>query len=474
MPLKEKNWSSAWAYYTGCIIHAICKEVLDNFQVTVKPYRNFRLGQPPNDYAFNFLKKLFIVAKESYPKELQLKKGGYVEITNIIEKYTWRRFNKIKFHNNKIHLINSATNHTVTLSQSEDNYGIFSVRFGGPTELGFLGEFGILLDLPWYIDGQIYSEKPATIKGIEYISPMSTNCIYRSPISFGGKGKRLNPTGYSLVEYKSEKIINLIERIIDYKDINEHDLFDWKYLILNYPKTKQKIGKSQSSIKSFRDYCEKNAINRIKSGDLQKLERLFANKNKNPLYFGSELIEVLGLISYLKENCSPYCNHLSSERNINFLKSKNIVNNDNLMDPYVLSALVLGISNPTANWLSKRGWKNKFSTTFSNDLRKALANIKSTGRRAVSKGCSVDRIKGGGGMGHTIKALRIIADAYYSFAAFSSASLLKANIIIPFILLGGKEFKNSILEVTGKRDRVCNYFTPQLFDINDEKTKTPN
>ena len=138
------------------------------------------------------------------------------------------------------------------------------IRFRGPLESMFLCCLGTLIDLPWYLDANLSSEEHEGSLGIEFISPVSVDSKNRTSTFMGGNGQRLRPSGYSLIEYKSENLIKSLKHLYPFDDnnISFSDLWDWENLLNNYPISHQKIAKSQSKV---HQYCEKLINTRYKN-----------------------------------------------------------------------------------------------------------------------------------------------------------------------------------------------------------------
>ena len=182
-----------------------------------------------------------------------------------------------------------------------------NIRYRGPLETILLSYFGQLIDFPWYLGGEV-SFSPQSDWGIEYISPISTSSIERTSKKIKGNGMRLIPSGYSLIDYSSNRVLDLIGNIYNENcQISEADLTSWKEIVNNYPVTSQKLAKSQTSVHAlcnailnerflnanFSEMVRIQYKNYVKLGDdlansciLAKILRLL-NTEKSP-YFGSK------------------------------------------------------------------------------------------------------------------------------------------------------------------------------------------
>ena len=218
--------------------------------------------------------------------EYKFTKGGAIEISyeqdwNKIKNIT--KNGKVTYfdENNKAYDINDLVNGNL-------------IRFRGPLESVFLCCLGKLIDLPWYLDADLSVEEKEKSLGIEFISPISVDSKNRTSVFMGGYGQRLEPGGYSLIDYKSGNLIKALREIYPYDDDNNislGDLWDWENLVNNYPVSRQKIAKSQSRV---RQYCEK--LIRVRYNEIDLGKKQLNIEYTNYILLGSCLIDIAAMV----------------------------------------------------------------------------------------------------------------------------------------------------------------------------------
>lgn len=337
-------------------------------------------------------------------------KGGYILIhTNENE----HKIKEIQITNNDLLFIDDSGERWLSQQLIDSEY--FSLR--GPLEIVFLCSKGFLVDLPWYSNAYFDKKKNW---GIEYISPISVSDINRVSCLAGGNGYRLNPSAYSLIDYQSEKVLNVIRNIYPQNEIDTikwEDLADWELLINNYPICNQKIAKSQASVKAYFDT--------LISGKLRSLNSDNSTMRRNYPLLGFNLTNLCYLFKLLREFFhykSPYyaCqNHIE-----NIIKISDRLTIQAIMD-YLTSLLSetvcflkyfdgnLEICTELQHFIEK----NKFIFSFNIYDQANYEQLYS----------AISRIE--------ILLRRIIVQ-YYEIAAFICGALLKANLFTALCVLG--------------------------------------
>ena len=344
---------------------------------------------------------------------------------------TCKKLGKIEFIDNNDCML------SVTDLKRENTY------FKGPLETYLLAEEGILLHLPWYGKAKYSNKNTENIKGIEYVSPITVSSSIRVAKTFDGEGKRLKPTGYSLLEYKHENILKIMQRIYPEKEIIEYnDLQDWIYMINNYPVCSQKAAKSQSrSGKFVRYHYISEYKSMIAGAGIEKLRKLcYLNLGINSLYL---VCGIRVVREYYQEN-SPY--YLKKQHLSKFLRMEKY-------DSRVVFNLCKKLFNDLICFVEyfyqdKKDYLKELEEKYSVLVPQLL--VESDNSNIVKVLSQVEQL------------LVKLIGYYYEIALFLSCVILKANIFTGFLVLGG-DFKECIKEIFEQREDKILFFSPEFF-----------
>lgn len=388
--------------------------------------------------ARSFLLKMRDYILELPPGNYQFLKGGKIEALDGNKWITLNAFNN----KNDIELYGGDGK----IYSFNQIYGSEGIRFRGPLESVFLCQYGILLDLPWYLEANMAVDAWEKSIGEEYISPISVSSVTRVSKKIRGKGMRLSPSGYSLVEYDSDNIVILLRMI--YKEDNSiglDDLDDWKSLVNNYPASHQKIAKSQTSVHGL---CNILFEERFKELIENKLLKKISYKNYVTL--GKNLVDVCASIKLLR---------LLSNKNSPYFKKNRILDSIYFegSDEGSLHALYMDIAkivNKTEELLQTFHYKTDYVIKCKRNLEDNQSFFKQNIHDNVSCGDqfyhTVSKIEG---------SIKMCLYAYYELATFISGVLLKANIFTAFCALGF-EYKDCVKKILQKREYKKLYFEP--------------
>lgn len=313
----------------------------------------------------------------------------------------------------------------------------------------------MLVDLPWYLDAE-FSDHAFLSKGVEYISPISSSALSRTSSFIGGLGKRLCPSGYSLIDYKSDRVIELLNNFyLDKCPVQSSDLEEWGILINNYPVSNQKIAKNQTAVHKLSNELLRQRF--TKRDFLQ--ERV---QYRNYVSLGSNIINICLIIKALRltsNSHSPY--YLSDEFlgyyiNIDFRLSENFFDDAKRILLYTKKFFEFmnygKISLIDSCVYILESIKDKYK------LAEAYFGESSNSNTFTS---NMSKLEG---------EVRSILYSYHEIAIFIIGVLLKANIFSGFFVLG-EEYSDCILQILKERkDQKYLYFNPLYI----EKAKEHN
>lgn len=415
------------------LIKQICY-ILGITNISIKKYRDFR-KDIANKYFESFIASICSEIKNMPDGIYKFHKGGTIE-TQIGQEYC--TIQRVRCFDGKVDFID---NNDCILSIKELKRD--RTYFKGPLETYLLAEEGALLHLPWYGEASYAYKSTENAKGIEYISPITVSSSRRVAKSFDGEGKRLKPTGYSLLEYQHENVLKILQRIYPEKELVEYnDLQDWLYMINNYPVCSQKAAKSQNHSGEFvRFHFISEYKNMIAGLGIEKLRKLcYLNLGINSVYLvcGIRIVR-----EYFQEN-SPY--YLKKEHLLKFMRmekydSRVIFNLCNNLFDDLISFIEYFYQN-------KKEYLERIEEKYSN-----LALQLSTG----SDNSNIVKI-----LSKLEQIFVKLIGYYYEIALFLSCVLLKANIFTSFLVLGC-DYKECVKKILEQRENKILFFSPEYF-----------
>lgn len=182
--------------------------------------------------------------------------------------------------------------------------GLDQIELRGPLDLAYLAQLGEPVHLPWYYDELTDTPVDHDILVREVLSPVSVASPARASILAGGDGRRLDPSGYTLLDFDHPTIRAFIAGVVGDTASDERlDLNGWRHLMANYPITRQRALKSQevtrgyvaSRIQDARRIARKGRIPLV--GDLGAL---LSGTPPRPLALGGQLMAMSGLLKALE------------------------------------------------------------------------------------------------------------------------------------------------------------------------------
>lgn len=382
----------------------------------------------------NFLRKLLSYVECLSDGKYQFVKGGHIII------HTDGMISEIR-------CIEKTDNATVFTDINNKPFTyeelISSDRFvlRGSLETLYLCTKGSLLDLPWYLDARL-SDQNSGHDGIEYISPISSSGKSRISYELGGKGDKLFPAGYSLLDYECDSVLKVITQLYPLsgsKPIVWRDLNDWKQLIYNYPLCNQKISKSQAVVKK---YCNSLLEKKISNRDYD-----FQFRHNNFVLIGYTLSNLACAVRIVRE----------------YIHSKSIYYRDHkhidCLLPYTRGGLLkwlyenLEISINEATqfaeyYHTKRDINDELLALLSNQTQILCADVEIINNDEIYRLLSKLEI-----------GFRKVMVQYYEIVSFLCGAILKANLFTAFCVMQ-EEYPLMVESILEKRDIKCLYFTP--------------
>lgn len=436
------------------IIKTIFDEVL-NKKHTIEFIGGFtKLDTSPNNKYHYLLNNLYRLIKNKNGERLKFIKGGYLEIKR---NRVWSKSFKtdiVSLINKNLHFKSSTDPkvdipikiHDIT-NAKKSKYS-FSCR--GPIQMLLLEQFGQLSHLPWYGEAEIDDANPSCY---EFISPISVSDKSRVSTRFGGAGNRLEPAGYSLLDYESEEVLCLIRGICDDQLINFGSLSDWTDLANNYPITHEKLAEHQREVKTYVKFRTDFAQKQLRSGGLVSNHNLFKNvKEISFAEFGLMIIEYSLWLRHLRTILSPDNNIHLKETEIRILQSNNWIGDDGSLNIKPLINNINFIFTKTGDKLVQLGFEERKWEALKANFDILSEGINTTSHFPITKGDLI-QFKKYNHIGQLAPALELILEYYYSFASFAVSTLFKANIFTCYILFGPEKYNQLIGKIFEKRGR---------------------
>ena len=431
--IEGEFFTDSIEYYVELIRQILCILGVNNF--SVKKYSDIKKNIIINNFD-NFLFSISSQIKKLPDGNYKFHKGGSIEMRMEQDVFTIKRMSNYE---GDINFIDSKNNRF-----SKNDLNKNEIFFKGPLETYLLAEEGMLLHLPWYGQASYSNEINENTKGIEYISPVTVSSLKRVSPAFSGRGNRLSPSGYSLIEYEHENVLKILQNVYpENKSIKFSDLDDWKYMINNYPACLQKAAKSQNRTGEF-----------VRGHFIDEYKKILNNsffeefRRKNYLNLGINAIVMSCGLRILREyfqKKSPYYlnqQHLMKFMNMDKYEGKIIVN---LCDDLFKNLTIFIEYFYADKKLNLNKLKDKFYVLT---------------RQLSEEECFDNIVKLLSGLEQIIIKL---TGFYYEIALFISCVMLKANIFSIFVVLG-YEYEECIKKILQQREEKILYFSPEYFN----------
>lgn len=457
------SWKSSWAAFSAGIIEEIFSSV-DGGAISIEPYWPFRNGNfeghpEYREASAQAWDRLLFEASKVFPRRLHFLRGGKVEIRTNALRNQWHGYSNICSDGQYI-VLGQQNQGNCTTELELHRSQVIAQRYRGPMEILQLQELGVLVDFPWYAEGIIHKNWSSGVRGLEVISPVSVSSHRRVSANSGGEGMRLCPSGYSLIDFDSPAVFDLLGKLLGIDGFKSSDLDDWKFLVDNYPVTSQKLSKHQGSIRAFRDLREAHKRRVLAAGEVFGFESLIQTIDQiSPLLYGNYLLSLLSLVTMLKEWISPRCPYPVPGSILLFLETLGWVDKNGVLKVAPLAHEVSLVHSIVERWImSHDGKQENMSGEF---IEKGVMVLERSDSRSL-----IDRTNGHSmGLGLIAKGFRSLADSYYSYASFFCGALFKAHILFPYLLFGPEVYKEQIINLLKLReDNACLYFDTVLWE----------
>jgi len=439
-----------WWSFSSQLIKEIFVKVTKNTNIEVELFGDYRIGNKKARETKEFIKRLFLELNNNDWEVGYPVKGGYAEVCKV-NGNRWLRHYAIGDDATITYRKRKSGKIREEALKSGDIKDDDKIRFGGCLETGLLQHFGTLVHLPWYCQAEYACETGDDFAGYEFISPISVADAERTSDEIGGGGWRLNPTGYSLLEYKHETINKLARAVYKDSSITYNNLRDWRYLFYNYPVVKQKVAKHQKSVRAYRDFRVRQEIKRIRSGNFGGIESLTNHGEKAIVELGCILIEAIALLKVMlvwsspKNECEPPKSIMRKLEDLKWLDERKKLRID------ALFTILSEIFKRTGQWLCDMGMSKEIWHRLLNEYGNYSKNLLLLNGLTIIQDAKVIPAAKTPSIGKFVNVLNNLADHYYGFAIFSGATIFKANVLSSYLLLGQDDYAKAIYELIEER-----------------------
>lgn len=465
----------------GGFVGLMCKYIFKDIfkrDIDVKLYSKFIYSLEGQTLAIEALRDFGMeILNELGNNKFRFLKGGFIELDfKSIVKYRLRT-GKIK--NNEIIFYNSDDEIRMSLSLRDrqkkktniefkgKKISDFKIRLRGPIELVYEAKLGINTHVPWYCKSIFNSVQNWHIYTVEeMISPISVAVKDRTSIKVGGKGKRLIPSGYSLIEFEHPSVLAYIKTTTNIGDIDYKMLDDWYNIINNYPKSNEKVLKHQGGVN---EYINSNLISIRKQlivGSAQPILS-YISSNGNPVQYGRAIINLIGCIKFIKD-CTIIANKfVYSPKQRNLLIRLSMINNDNKPLLNKITSRVKKLINDSNTWrkhisIPRQFLENFVEVNFIKNIEELenkpwLLNNSNFKNLFIDNNLPLDK---------WAYELRCEAIQYYKCVVSLISSCLKADIFRSWLLMGSNDYISVVKKLLNKRIKKSFIMSAKLWDID--------
>ncbi len=171
----------------------------------------------------------------------------------------------------------------------------------GPLLMAYAHQLGQVIDAPWYLPQVRPAARVGVLRATEVISPVSAVCRDRVSAWSGGGGLRLHPSGYTLFDYPSPVTLRFVQAAAGLPHGTRFREFDdWRHLADNYPRSDQKIQKSQTALSQYLATRQREAHSQLRDGDTKALRELFHSGETRIPQLGAVALRMLALQGVLR------------------------------------------------------------------------------------------------------------------------------------------------------------------------------
>lgn len=315
------------------------------------------------------------------------------------------------------------------------------LSFKGP--LKYLGvRANNIPHLPWYFQTETAARRSKKFHVVEYISPPVTTCPSRQ----NGADRWVGPSGYSLIDYDHVNCRALLSALIEEK-VRSDEIVYWQSFLTKLPASAQRVMKSQKFINGWVE----GEIHRNRQPVCWNMKKARVEE-LSKLMLGPALIEHAAIADYLRATCwrgskAKYA-QFNLESDVEYVDASGRVNMSYLCDQF--SSLV----RETIECLSFFGCPRFLYMNIEigvNRCRQVLEPGMLNMSADTQRQLMISR-----------RAMAEVAKLYYGFMSFFLSTVLKADSLILYLLLG-KDAPETIMKLVGNRSKCCVYREPKFW-----------
>ena len=345
----------------------------------------------------------------------------------------------------------------------------YNLKCEGTIQLLQLQSKGILCHLPWYMEGRIVENN---YKCLEHITPISNSYSSRVSNYICEKNKdyiknktrniRLNPSGYSLLDYDHQRIRRFISHLLQINQFEVSQLNDWKFLINNYPVSKEKLAEHQGQVSNFIDVKVKELTkNFIKSGCSDFERNLLTNEIKtNFLLSGEQLSSIIALLKFFRTRVSEENDTQLTKLQESFLQE--LSDGEHIKLNTLLSNLK-SIVNYVGGKLIQFGFSKEDWKALNKRINLAIEDFEKTYSIPLNSPPTMETYKKNRAFGKLVMYSTEVLYEYYRFVSFFCSTVLKANIFTSFLIFGEEDYVDLIKEILNRREVKSFKYVPIYF-----------
>ena len=297
--------------------------------------------------------------------------------------------------------------------------------------------------LPWYFQHDDFANAPNNLDVVEYIAPPVTSCQLRQTSANRWSG----PTGYSLIDYDHENCRSLISALIGDK-LRNCDIDYWQKFLTRLPASGQRIMKSQQFVNSWVE----NEIHRLRH---PKHWKLLSSPVEvlSKLMLGPSLVEHGSILDYFravywKNSRAEYADFYSEKEN-QYIDRFGVVKVEYFFQQ------IHKLLHLTFDFL-----------TFLGCPRYLHTRIKVASFYPKQTLCPKMRNMNANTHHQLMIAKRALAQAaklYYEFMSFFLSTVLKADFLLLYLLMG-EDTRKTITKLAGTRSVQSRVLKPIIWE----------